>query len=87
LLGHNTPAFAVKAISPINSAVPHSRSATSLAEGFERGTTKELLHFIYIPLGSAGEARSMLCVMDRMADVADLNSQIASFKSDFENVS
>ena len=30
----------------------------NIAEGFERGTTQELLTFIYIARGSAGEARS-----------------------------
>ena len=32
----------------------------NVAEGFERGTTNELLSFIYIARGSAGEARSIL---------------------------
>lgn len=34
--------------------------ANNIAEGFERGTTKELLAFIYIARGSAGETRSMM---------------------------
>jgi len=32
----------------------------NVAEGFERGTTNELLSIIYIARGSAGEARSIL---------------------------
>ena len=32
----------------------------NIAEGFERGTTNELLCFIYIARGSAGEVRSIL---------------------------
>ena len=36
--------------------------SNDVAEGFERGTRNELLQFIYIARGSAGEVRSMLCV-------------------------
>jgi four helix bundle protein len=36
--------------------------SNNIAEGFERGTTNELLAFIYIARGSAGEVRSMLCL-------------------------
>ncbi len=32
----------------------------NIAEGFERGTTSELITFLYIARGSAGEVRSML---------------------------
>lgn len=39
--------------------------SNNVAEGFERGTTKELLAFIYIARGSAGEVRSMLTVLGR----------------------
>jgi four helix bundle protein len=34
----------------------------NIAEGFERGTTNELLAFIYIARSSAGEIRSILCL-------------------------
>lgn len=34
--------------------------SNNIAEGFERGTTKELLAFLYIARGSAGETRSMM---------------------------
>jgi four helix bundle protein len=40
--------------------------SNNIAEGFERGTTQELLTFLYIARGSAGEVRSMLCVMEQM---------------------
>jgi len=42
--------------------------ANNIAEGFERGTTQELLSFLYIARGSAGEVRSMLCFLERLAD-------------------
>jgi len=34
--------------------------SNNIAEGFERGTNQELLTFLYIARGSAGEVRSML---------------------------
>jgi four helix bundle protein len=34
--------------------------SNNIAEGFERGTTNELISFLYIARGSAGEVRSML---------------------------
>ena len=61
--------------------------SNNVAEGFERGTTAELLNYIYIARGSAGEVRSMLAVMDRMSAFEDLKSEISDLKSDFENVS
>jgi four helix bundle protein len=36
--------------------------SNNIAEGFERGTTNELLYFLYVARGSAGETRSMLRV-------------------------
>src|SRR6266705_1520020 len=41
--------------------------SNNIAEGFERGTTNELLQFIYIARGSAGEVRSMLTLKERRA--------------------
>jgi len=34
--------------------------SNNIAEGFERGTTAELLNFLYIARGSAGEMRSSI---------------------------
>lgn len=42
--------------------------SNNIAEGFERGTTNELLHYLYIARGSAGEVRSMLAVVERMLE-------------------
>ena len=58
--------------------------SNNIAEGFERGTTNELLQFIYIARGSAGEVRSMLTVKFRKADKAawpaDLKAQISNLR-------
>ena len=39
--------------------------SNNIAEGFERGTKPELLSFLYIARGSAGETRSMLRLLAR----------------------
>jgi len=61
--------------------------SNNIAEGFERGTTLELLTFLYYARGSAGEVRSMLCVMERMPAFHDLTSEISNFKSNCESIS
>ena len=61
--------------------------SNNIAEGFERGTTNELLKFLYIARGSAGEVRSMLCVMDRMEGISELKLNIANLKNEVENIS
>jgi len=61
--------------------------SNNIAEGFERGTTQELLTFLYIARGSAGEVRSMLCLMEQMPSFGDLKSEISDLKSLAENIS
>jgi four helix bundle protein len=61
--------------------------SNNIAEGFERGTTNELLAFLYIARGSSGEVRSMLCVMKRMAAFSGLKSEILNMKSLAEGIS
>ena len=61
--------------------------SNNIAEGFERGTTNELLAFIYIARGSAGEVRSMLCLLERRPWMHDFKSQIANLKSTAESCS
>jgi four helix bundle protein len=65
--------------------------SNNIAEGFERGTTNELLQFLYIARGSAGEVRSMLTLKSRRAEKVhwsrDLQSQIANLKSIAESCS
>jgi four helix bundle protein len=51
--------------------------SNNIAEGFERGTTNELLYFLYVARGSAGETRSMLRVRLRRVSDPKLKSQIS----------
>jgi len=51
--------------------------SNNIAEGFERGTNQELLTFLYIARGSAGEVRSMLCLLQRIPGICDLESEIS----------
>ena len=44
--------------------------SNNIAEGFERGSTAELLAFLYISRGSCGETRSMLHFIERFAEAA-----------------
>lgn len=55
--------------------------SNNIAEGFERGSTRELLAFLYIARGSAGEVRSMLCVLEGLTAFENLKSQIADLRS------
>ena len=61
--------------------------SNNIAEGFERGTTKELLTFLYIARGSSGETRSVLCLCDRLPDLSDLKSEISDLRSKAESIS
>ena len=60
--------------------------SNNIAEGFERGTTPELLTFIYIARGSAGEVRSMLCLLERLPAFDNLKPEISNLKSQAENI-
>jgi four helix bundle protein len=62
--------------------------SNNIAEGFERGTTNELLAFLYIARGSAGEVRSMLCLLSRRPWLAaNLKSEISNLRSIAESCS
>ena len=60
--------------------------SNNIAEGFERGTTQELLTFLYIARGSAGEVRSMLHLFDSLPQFSTLTSQISNLKGLAENI-
>lgn len=61
--------------------------SNNIAEGFERGTTNELLAFLYIARGSAGEVRSMLGLLERLAPFQNFKSEITNLKSLAESCS
>src|SRR5438132_969102 len=61
--------------------------SNNIAEGFERGTTQELLTFLYIARGSAGEVLSMLCLFERLGAFGNLKSEISNLKSKAESIS
>lgn len=61
--------------------------SNNIAEGFERGTTNELLQFLYIARGSAGEVRLMLSILERMDASGDFKSEISNLKSTCESIS
>jgi four helix bundle protein len=61
--------------------------SNNIAEGFERGTTQELITFLYYSRGSAGEVRSMLCLMEGLPGFGNLKSEISNLKSISESCS
>ncbi len=61
--------------------------SNNIAEGFERGTNPELLTFLYIARGSAGEVRSMLCLLGEIPAFRNLESEIRNLKNETESIS
>ncbi|MBV9242836.1 MAG: four helix bundle protein [Acidobacteria bacterium] len=61
--------------------------SNNIAEGFERGTNNDLINFLYISKGSAGECRSMLRICERSAKFSNFRSEISNLISREENIS
>ena len=61
--------------------------SNNIAEALERGTTNELINFLYIARGSAGETRSMLCYLERGPALTNFKSPISNLKSLAESCS
>lgn len=61
--------------------------SNNIAEGFERGTTTELIYFLYIARGSGGESRSMLRLCERSKRFPDLRSEISDLIGRAINIS
>ena len=78
-----------KSYASLRNQLEHAAVSVSnnIAEGFERGTTPELLTFIYISRGSAGETRSMLCLLERLPDFSSFKSEISDLRSKAESIS
>lgn len=60
--------------------------SNNIAEGFERGTTQELITFLYYARGSAGEVRSMLAIVERMPEFEALQPTIQGLKGAAESI-
>lgn len=61
--------------------------SNNIAEGFERGSTSELLQFIYIARGSAGEVRSMLGLAQRRPWAKPVCAELSQLRAIAENCS
>jgi four helix bundle protein len=55
--------------------------SSNIAEGFERGTHEELLTFLYIARGSAGEVQSLLVLMERIPGFEERRSELVDLRS------
>lgn len=61
--------------------------SNNTAEGFERGTNNELIYFLYVARGSAGESRSMLSLCERSPRFSDVRERVGMLKSQAKNIS
>lgn len=61
--------------------------SNNIAESFERGTNQELLTFLYIARGSAGEVLSMLFLLEGMKPFRSLDSEFQRLKAATESIS
>ena len=61
--------------------------SNNIAEGFERGASGELVYFLYVARGSAGEVRSALQFAAGLPEISHLKSQISDLVSEAESIS
>ncbi len=74
----NRPAF--KPLGDIANQIQRAALSVSnnIAEGFERGSSAELIAFLYYARGSAGEVRSICYVMKSLPELVDYNTPITA---------
>jgi four helix bundle protein len=60
--------------------------SSNIAEGFERGSTAELLCYLYIARGSAGETRSIMRFAARLAERGVLRNAPANLRSQISDL-
>jgi four helix bundle protein len=61
--------------------------SNNIAEGFERGTTADLIYFLHVARGSAGESRSILRMCEGLTRFSDLRSEISDLINRAINIS
>lgn len=61
--------------------------SNNIAEGFERGANTELIQFLYISKGSAGECRSMLRLCESSTRFSNFKSEISNLMGRGTNIS
>ena len=61
--------------------------SNNIAEGFERGANTELIYFLYISKGSAGECRSMLRLCESAPRFSNFKSEISNLIGRVINIS
>jgi len=61
--------------------------SNNIAEGFERGTNNDLIYFLYISKGSAGEYRSMLRICEKSNKFSNFRSEISNLIQRVEGIS
>ncbi|MEZ5346909.1 MAG: four helix bundle protein [Pyrinomonadaceae bacterium] len=60
--------------------------SSNIAEGFERGTTTELIHFLYISRGSSGECRSITHILGKLPRFSKFKEKILDLRNRSERI-